>query len=395
MIGYGYSYFVSTILDTESGTAPVNTVAPAITGTAQEGQTVSCSTGTWTGTPTITYAYQWKRNGSNIGSATNSTYTLVTADVGQSIKCTVTATNFVGSANADSNTVIPVSAFSFLLDTYSSAAAAYSVRKLRSAYTGYAMIVRRTVSATTVACGVSFDVNNAVSLDSPITITFGSSSSTNLGEFVKASGYANPDSLVSAVSAFVNTWYDQSGNTNDFTQSTAANQPRIINNGVLELNSLKATVNSNVGSLIGLTATGAVGKTIFTVAEVDTQTTVNYLLSSSVGGLFYNGSLAGVNGLGGFDGTNARSLTGEDLNRHLGYFNLKSSKLFAAKDGASESDLGSFGVASFTFNGMFQRGGLSFLDFLGNAQEIVVYNSDQTSNKSGIETNINNYYGIY
>ena len=93
--------------DIDGGNAPANTVAPAITGTAQEGQTLSCSTGTWSGSPT--YAYQWKRNGSNIGSATNSTYVLVTADVGQLIKCTVTATNFIGSANADSNTVTPTS----------------------------------------------------------------------------------------------------------------------------------------------------------------------------------------------------------------------------------------------------------------------------------------------
>jgi hypothetical protein len=110
MIGYGNSYFISTILDTESGVPPVNTVAPAITGTAQEGQIVTCSTGTWTGTPTITFAYQWKRNGSNIGSATNSTYTLVTADVSQSITCQVTATNGSGSASATSNTITPIAA---------------------------------------------------------------------------------------------------------------------------------------------------------------------------------------------------------------------------------------------------------------------------------------------
>ena len=93
--------------DIDGGNPPVNSVAPALSGTAQEGQTLTCSTGTWSGTPT--YSYQWKRNGSNIGSATNSTYTLVTADVGQSIKCTVTATNALGSSNADSNTVTPTS----------------------------------------------------------------------------------------------------------------------------------------------------------------------------------------------------------------------------------------------------------------------------------------------
>lgn len=113
MYGYGNSFFLTTraiLAESNAAVLPVNTVAPALSGTAQEGQTLTCSTGTWSGTPTITYSYQWKRNGSNIGSATNSTYTLVTADVGQSILCTVTATNGAGSVNADSNTVTPTSA---------------------------------------------------------------------------------------------------------------------------------------------------------------------------------------------------------------------------------------------------------------------------------------------
>jgi|694.fasta_scaffold46474_4 hypothetical protein len=110
MNGYGNSVFLRTAFEVSSGVAPVNTVAPAITGTAQEGETVTCSTGTWTGTPTITFAYQWKRNGSNIGSATNSTYVLVTADVSQSITCQVTATNGSGSASATSNTITPIAA---------------------------------------------------------------------------------------------------------------------------------------------------------------------------------------------------------------------------------------------------------------------------------------------
>lgn len=88
-----------------AATPPVNTVAPAITGTAETGQTLSCSTGTWTGTATITYAYQWKRDGANIGSATASTYLLVAADSGKVITCTVTATNGAGSASATSNSV--------------------------------------------------------------------------------------------------------------------------------------------------------------------------------------------------------------------------------------------------------------------------------------------------
>lgn len=90
--------------------APVNTVAPAVTGTTEVGETLSSTTGTWSGTPTITYAYQWRRDGVNIGGATASTYLLVEADLAALITCRVTATNSVGSAGATSNQVGPVTA---------------------------------------------------------------------------------------------------------------------------------------------------------------------------------------------------------------------------------------------------------------------------------------------
>lgn len=85
--------------------APSFTVAPQITGTAVVGQTLTCDGGTVTGTGPITKTYQWYRGATLIGGATNSTYTLVQADAGQDIKCTVTATNSAGSASADSNTL--------------------------------------------------------------------------------------------------------------------------------------------------------------------------------------------------------------------------------------------------------------------------------------------------
>jgi surface protein len=83
--------------------APVNTVLPNVTGTAVVGNTLTTDDGTWTGSPT-SYAYQWKRGATNIGTNAN-TYTLVNADAGQSITCVVTATNGVGSTPATSNAV--------------------------------------------------------------------------------------------------------------------------------------------------------------------------------------------------------------------------------------------------------------------------------------------------
>lgn len=81
--------------------APVNSVLPVISGTARVGQTLSCTSGTWSGSPT--YEYQWKRDGANIDSATASTYDLVVADIAAVITCTVTATNDGGSTAATSD----------------------------------------------------------------------------------------------------------------------------------------------------------------------------------------------------------------------------------------------------------------------------------------------------
>lgn len=94
MISVGNSY----------GYKPINTVAPVVTGTATVGQTLSCTTGTWDAAPAaITYTYQWQRNTSNIGGATGSTYVLKGADIGNTVRCVVTATNAAGSASANSN----------------------------------------------------------------------------------------------------------------------------------------------------------------------------------------------------------------------------------------------------------------------------------------------------
>ena len=92
-----------------AGTIPVNTVAPAITGTTVQGQVLTASNGTWTG-PTPTYTRVWRRNGTAISGATGTTYTLQAADVGATITVTVTATNSNGSATATSAGRGPVTA---------------------------------------------------------------------------------------------------------------------------------------------------------------------------------------------------------------------------------------------------------------------------------------------
>lgn len=80
----------------ETVIGPQNTATPTITGTAQPGNVLTCHPGTWTENPT--FSYQWDSDGSPITSATGSTYTVASGDVGDTLTCVVTAT--VGSSHA-------------------------------------------------------------------------------------------------------------------------------------------------------------------------------------------------------------------------------------------------------------------------------------------------------
>jgi hypothetical protein len=100
-----------------TATAPANITSPSISGSNVVGQTLTVTDGDWSGAPTPTYSYQWKRAGSSIGGATSSTYALVQADATFAITCTVTATNVAGSVNKDSSnslTILDADANAFL-----------------------------------------------------------------------------------------------------------------------------------------------------------------------------------------------------------------------------------------------------------------------------------------
>ena len=94
---------LTTVTVSTAAAPPTNSVAPAVTGAAQQGQTLTTTTGTWAlgtgGTGPITYEYAWQRCNpdvtgcADIGGATSATYTLGSADVGNVIRSRVTATD--------------------------------------------------------------------------------------------------------------------------------------------------------------------------------------------------------------------------------------------------------------------------------------------------------------
>lgn len=96
-------------------TAPANTALPEVSGTTIVGQTLTASTGTWSGYPAPGYSYRWQLcdvlggNCQPIQGATVQTYVIGANAVNGRIAVTVTATNAAGSASATSPTVGPVS----------------------------------------------------------------------------------------------------------------------------------------------------------------------------------------------------------------------------------------------------------------------------------------------
>ena len=375
---YGESAFIasSNSVSAVNAIAPSNTVAPVISGTAVVGQTLSSTTGTWNGIPTPTYSYQWKRGATNIG--TNATtYTLVSADAGQSITCVVTATNAGGSANATSNAL---SILATLLDIYPNAAAAYSVRLLRSAHYDSALIrIRR--SSDNVEADVFVDSNFQLSLNSNITSR---TSGTTLSTFIGSSD------------GFVVTWYNQATASNNATQSTAANQPRVITAGALVLINNKPSLsfdgtNDTLQNLAGTTV--PVNLTTFSLRSFTAfpntfRTSFNW---KSYGFSFMSAQLVYRQVHIFRNAINVRAenyplTTGQALDYTLNLTNLERNSIAQTIQAGSVYGLGTSGIGSFNTSSQF---------FLGNIQEVIIYESDQSSNKSAIQNNINSFYAIY
>jgi hypothetical protein len=129
-------------------------------------------------------------------------------------------------------------------------AAAYSVRRLRTTYTGNAIRVRR--SSDSAELDIGFDSNGNLNTSALL---------THCG----------------ANNGLVVTWYDQSGNGYNLTQAVAINQPQIVNSGAVILQGGRPTISyTGVEVLAAATPTGLLqnvaGGTINTVSNVTNAT---------------------------------------------------------------------------------------------------------------------------
>jgi len=273
------------------------------------------------------------------------------------------------------------SSFAGLLDAYPNASVAYSLRLLRSAYTGSAVRVRR--SSDNAEQNIGFDA-------------LGNLNTTALTTFC------------SGTNGFVTTWYDQSGNGNNLTQSIATNQPQIVSSGSVILKNSKPTLQTDGNDFFRTSASNIFASTTnLSAFSVITD------LSNNANNDFIFGVSSGSYGVGDaniilrknsttFDfisglGSATSISIARDTNQNIlsGLF-LASTSVTIRKNGASATNT-TLIPSSVNATGLLEvESGLGAV--LGGEwlhQELIIYKSNQTANISQIESNLNSYYNVY
>lgn len=295
-----------------------------------------------------------------------------------------------------------------LLDDYPGAAAAYSVRLLDKDYTGFCMRVRRASDNTEEDIGftVAGDLNTSA-----------------LATFC------------TGTNGFVRTWYDQSGNARNATQTTTSNQPKIYDSstGVVLLNSTPAldhasqflTIASSTSTFNALH--NGTTTAVFLVAAAGKVSDPNAAYA------YCGNSAAASAGNGMWIAYEDRTIVPANNAARIGVFNSAGggngpviqtvadkitpntqtlvTTLFDA-DNATAANRGlqaingsaTFGTNTQTrtpttsnaaYDFQIGAGGNNSFTLTGYYQELVIYLSDQSTNRSGIETNINDYFNAY
>jgi len=254
-----------------------------------------------------------------------------------------------------------------LLEFYPGAAAAYSLRQLRRSVSPYAIRVRR--SSDNTEQDIGFNSNGELDTNALLDFADGGD-------------------------VWVSVWYDQSSNGNDATQETTGSQPQIVSSGSVVTENGKPALEFDTDSLEPSITNAASDYSFFSVTKHTVSSPPGFTIDVQSGRFIFDGRGSGVGAYydGAWRGTSHNS-TVQQVN-----------SIFAIAPTSGQSYI----------NGSVVNTGLSYTQkplggtirigqnsvgssnyWNGTMQEIILYASDQTSNRTGIEDNMNDYYSIY
>ncbi len=265
--------------------------------------------------------------------------------------------------------VLPDGQIAKLLDSYTGAAAAYSLRKLRTAYSGYAIRVRR--SSDNLEQDISFDTNG--NLDTYSLLAF-----------------------VGSGNGFVTTWYDQSGSSNNAVQTTSLSQPQIVSSGALLMINNKPSLYFNGSNTMNLTQINYSNEN-FSVQVMNkiNSSDKSFALAQSSGpgfimALWSDSKYYLQNRLNTYL---VSQTTYNDLNQVLltGDGTSTNNTLFKNGSQIATNTI----TTDIIYNTINSIGNYYSNITKNNIQEVIFYNSNKSTSRTSIESNINTYYSIY
>lgn len=284
--------------------------------------------------------------------------------------------NVHSNVNGDSN-VLSSGSFTtsagttYILDTLgASATVAYSLRKLRGAYTSNSIRVRRSSDNAEQDIGFSGSV-----LDTSALLTF--------------AGTGN---------AFVVTWFDQSGNSLNLTQSNTSAQATIVFSGtVVTVNGvpwLNMPVSGSMSTAAGFTWSGTV---CMSAVSYTAQGSYRRLVNIGGDNLCLFGSVNGNYGVfvgngGGWNDINANTPATTITTPSVISFINNGSTLTPFINGVTQNN--KTGTTITSTNQVFGVSTFGSQQWGGSVAELIAWNGLSTTDRRALEVNQGSYYGV-
>lgn len=269
-----------------------------------------------------------------------------------------------------------------LLDQYTGASAAYSFRELSTAWAGLDVVELRRTSDSATSGFTAAEIADGTMLT-----------------WTQAAGLSG---------AVVKTWYDQSGNGNDVVQTLNVNQPRVVASGSevqlggkLAIDSFSTSKKLLDSGFSGDFSDQSIFCTARSTASGAYRCIVGHTNNSTTTGreiwVGQNNAATAAFGQAAYSGGGSLTFGGDVTSHFLGSITAADGGNITSYVNGSQVDQNTAGTFSGSSSTVLSIGGDNSTSYpwTGEIQEVIIYPSDETSNRTGIETNINAHYSIY